>query len=89
MPNVEVADVSDPLPPTIFQYLKGEVGRHRMRFFDGHVKYVVHRYEEDQESVSKNEDQEKVAKKKAGLVNEVFACCFSTPYTRSRRSTNN
>ena len=47
MPNVEVADVSKLLPPSMFDHMKAEVGLQRIRFFDGEHKYgVVHRYEE-------------------------------------------
>jgi len=39
MPNVEVADVSGLLPPAMFEYLRAEVGRHRMRVFDGQIHH--------------------------------------------------
>ena len=74
LPDVEVADVSDLLPPVIFEHLRTEVGRHRMRVFDGQAKHaLVHRYEEDRE-LPRDEEQEKSAKVKAELLNEVFAC---------------
>jgi hypothetical protein len=74
LPDVEVADVSDLLPPAIFEHLRTEVGRHRMRVFDDRVKYaLVHRYEEHPEWPH-NEESEKSAKMKGALLNEVFAC---------------
>jgi hypothetical protein len=74
LPGVEVADVSGLLPPAMFEYLRVEVGRHRMRVFDGQVKYaLVHRYEEHPEWPH-NEEHERGAKMKAALLNEVFAC---------------
>lgn len=74
LPDIEVADVSDLLPPEMFEYLKAEVGRYRMRVFDGRVKYAfVHRYEEPPEWPH-NEEFEKMAKMKGALLNDVFAC---------------
>jgi hypothetical protein len=74
LPDVEVADVSDLLPAAMFEYLRAEVGRHRMRVFDGQVKHaLVHRYEEARE-LPRNEEEEKAAKVEAELLNEVFAC---------------
>jgi len=74
LPNVEVADVSNLLPPQMFEYLSTEVGRHRMRVFDGHVKHAfVHRYEDAPEWPG-NEEARKSAKIKGELLNEVFAC---------------
>jgi hypothetical protein len=37
LPEVELADVSDLLPPEMFEHLRVEVGRHLMRVFDGQV----------------------------------------------------
>lgn len=74
LPGVEVADVSDLLPPAMFEYLRAEVGRHRMYVFDGRVKYaLVHRYEEPPEW-PRSEESEKIAKMKDALLNQVFAC---------------
>ena len=74
LPSVEVADVSGLLPPSMFEYLRTEVGHHRMRFFDGLAKYaLVHRYEEDQRWPATPEAV-RAAKTKAELLNEVFAC---------------
>lgn len=45
-PGVEIADVSSLLPPSEFEYLQAEVGRHQLRYFTSTVKYgLVHRYE--------------------------------------------
>ena len=78
LPEVEVADVSNLLPSTMFDYLRGEAGGHRMRVFDGQVKFaLVHKYEETQEyprSEEEEKEQERSAKRQAGLLNEVFAC---------------
>jgi hypothetical protein len=74
LPNVEVADVSNLLPPSMFEYLRSEVGRQRMHVFDGTAKYaLVHRYEEDPRWPG-NEAAQAAAKKKAELLNQVFAC---------------
>lgn len=74
LPEVEVADVSGLLPPEMFEHLRTEVGRHRMRVFDGLLKYaLVHRYEEQLEW-PQNAQSEHDAKMKAALLNEVFAC---------------
>ena len=74
LPDIEVADVSDLLPPEMFEHLRAEVGGHRMRVFDGRVKHaLVHRYEEQPEW-PQNTQSEQDAKMKAALLNEVFAC---------------
>src|SRR5271156_3045180 len=74
LPGVEVADVSSLLPPSMFEHLRSEVGRHRMRVFDGTAKYAfVHQYEEDP-GWPATPAAETAAKKKAELLNEVFAC---------------
>ncbi len=74
MPNVEVADVSTMLPPSMFENLEAEVGRHQMRFFSGRTKHAfVHRYEEHPEAPTFQESA-KIAKKNDELLNEVFAC---------------
>ena len=74
LPGVEVADVSDLLPPVMFDHLRGDVGQHRMRVFDGHVKHaLVHRYEETPEWLH-DQESERNAKIKGELLNEVFAC---------------
>src|SRR6266568_5642717 len=66
-PGVEVADVSALLPPSEFEYMQAEVGRHQLRYFTSSIKYgLVHRYELpvlDDESASKN---------KTDLLNNVF-----------------
>jgi hypothetical protein len=47
MPNVEVADVSELLPPSMFNFLKAGVGSERMRFFESTLKHaLVHRYDD-------------------------------------------
>lgn len=66
-PGVEVADVSSLLPPSEFEYLKEEVGRHQLRYFTSTVKYgFVYQYDLpilDDESATKN---------KTELLNNVF-----------------
>jgi hypothetical protein len=72
--DVEVADVSSLLPPSMFEYLRFEVGQNRMHVFDGTTKYaLVHRYEEDPRWPG-NAEAQTAAKKKAEILNEVFAC---------------
>jgi hypothetical protein len=74
LPDIEVADVSALLPPSMFDLLRTEVGRHQMRVFDGTNKYaLVHRYEEEP-GWPGNAEAQKLAKKKAEVLNEVFAC---------------
>ncbi|MCU1244082.1 MAG: hypothetical protein JWO71_4808 [Candidatus Acidoferrum typicum] len=74
LPDIEVADVSDLLPPAMFEYLRAEVGGHRMRVFHGNVKHaLVHKYEEPEEW-RLDEQQKKEVKAKGELINEVFAC---------------
>jgi hypothetical protein len=74
LPDIEVADVSELLPAAMFGYLRAEVGRHRMRVFDGDVKFaLVHRYEEPEEW-QLDEQQKKEFKAKDEILNEVFAC---------------
>ncbi len=74
LPEVEVADVSVLLPPEMFEHLRAEVGRHRMRVFEGRFKCaLVHRYEEEPEWPQAARS-ERDAKMKAALLNEVFAC---------------
>jgi hypothetical protein len=74
LPDIEIADVSALLPPSLFEYLRTEVGRHRMRFFDSIAKYaIVHRYQEDPRWPATPEAV-KAAKTKAERLNEVFAC---------------
>jgi hypothetical protein len=74
LPGVEVADVSSLLPPAMFKFLGTEVGLHRMRIFDGQIKYaLVHRYQEPPEW-PRTAESEKDAKMKSSLLNEVFAC---------------
>lgn len=74
IPGIEIADVSELLPASMFEHLRPEVGRHRMRVFDDRTKYAfVHRYEETPEW-PRDELSEKIAKEKAALLNEVFAC---------------
>jgi hypothetical protein len=73
LPGVEVADVSNLLPPSMFEYLRPEVGRHRMRVFDGTKYALVHRYEDDPLWPATPAAQT-AAKNKAELLNEVFAC---------------
>jgi hypothetical protein len=86
MPAVEVADVSDLLPSSAFTHLVNEVGRHRMRFFEGKVKHAfVHRYEEHPEAPSW-EESAKAAKRNDELLNEVFACSRIVRPTRRQGS---
>lgn len=74
LPDVEVADVSQLLPPAMFVHLRAEVGHHRMRIFDDQIKHaLVHRYEEG-EAWPGDEQAQKTAKMNADLLNEVFAC---------------
>jgi hypothetical protein len=74
LPEVEVADVSDLLPPAMFDYLRPEVGRHRVRVFDGQAKYaLVHRYEEAP-GRAYHEEEKRIVADKAALLNDVFAC---------------
>jgi hypothetical protein len=85
-PGVEVADVSGLLPPSMFTHLVSEVGRHRMRFFDGTVKHAfVHRYEEYPEAAT-GEESVKMAKRNDELLNEVFACSRIVRPTRRHGS---
>lgn len=86
MPNVEVADVSALLPPSMFKHLEVEVGRHRMRFFESEVKHAfVHRYEEHPEA-STYEESIKIAKRNVELLNEVLACSRIVRPTRRHGS---
>jgi len=86
MPNVEVADVSDLLPPAAFAHLAAEVGRYRMRFFESQVKHAfVHRYEEHPEAPTWEESVES-AKRNDELLNEVFACSRIVRPTRRHGS---
>jgi hypothetical protein len=86
MQNVEVADVSELLPPSMFENLKAEVGRHKMRFFDGTVKHAfVHRYDEHPEAFTFQESS-KIAKRNDELLNEVFACSRIVRPTRRQGS---
>jgi hypothetical protein len=74
LPSLEVADVSSLLPPSMFEYLRSEVGAHRMSALDATAKYaLVYRYEEDSRWPATPAAQ-MAAKKKAELLNEVFAC---------------
>lgn len=85
-PEIEVADVSALLPPSMFTHLVSEVGRHRMRFFDGMVKHAfVHRYEEHPEGATW-EESVKMAKRNDELLNEVFACSRIVRPTRRQGS---
>jgi hypothetical protein len=73
-PGIEAADVSGLLPASMFDHLRSEVGRHRMRVFDGNAKHaLVHRYEEDPRWSATPAAQE-AANEKAKLLYEVFAC---------------
>lgn len=66
-PGVEVADVSSLLPPTEFEHLKAEVGRHQLRYFTSTVKYgLVHRYEKSYT------DETEESKNKKELLNNAF-----------------
>jgi hypothetical protein len=66
-PGVQVADVSALLPPSEFEYMQAEVGRHQLRYFTSSIKYgLVHRYEL---SVL---DDENANKNKTELLNNVF-----------------
>jgi hypothetical protein len=86
MQNVEVADVSQLLPPSMFEYMKSEVGRHRLRFFDGTVKHaLVHRYEDHPEADT-FEESERMAKRNENLINEIFACSRIVRPTRRHGS---
>lgn len=86
MQNVEVADVSQLLPPSMFEYMKSEVGRHRARFFDGTVKHaLVHRYEEHPEA-STFEESARMAKRNDNLLNEIFVCSRIVRPTRRHGS---
>jgi hypothetical protein len=86
MPAVEVADVSELLPPSMFKYLATEVGQHSMRFFDGSVKHAfVHRYEEHPKA-STWEESAKATKQNDELLNEVFACSRIVRPTRRQGS---
>jgi hypothetical protein len=86
MPNVEVADVSELLPPSMFEFLKADVGRYRMRFFEGTVKHAfVHRYEEQPEATTW-EESVNITKKNDELLNEVFACSRIVRPTRRHGS---
>jgi hypothetical protein len=86
MPNVEVADVSALLPSSMFENLRAEVGRHRMRFVDGTVKHAfVHRYEEHPEAPTFQESS-KISKRNDELLNEVFACSRIVRPTRRQGS---
>jgi hypothetical protein len=45
-PGVEVVDVSALLPPSEFEYMQSEVGRHQLRYFTSSIKYgLVQQYE--------------------------------------------
>lgn len=86
MPCVEVADVSDLLPPTMFEHLRAEVGRHRMQFSDGTVKHaLVHRYD-DPPVAATHEESERIGKRNDELLNEVFACSRIVRPTRRHGS---
>jgi hypothetical protein len=86
MPNVEVADVSELLPPSMFEYLKAEAGRQRMRFFERTVKHaLVHCYDEPRNGFTHN-DAERTAKRNDELLNEVFACSRIVRPTRREGS---
>jgi hypothetical protein len=86
LPAVEVADVSQLLPPSMFAPLATEVGRYRMRFFDGDVKHAfVHRYEEHPDA-SRLEECARLAKRNDELLNEVFACSRIVRPTRRHGS---
>lgn len=86
MPNVEVADVSDLLLPSMFEHLRTEVGRYRMRFFDGTVKHaLVHRYDDHPEAPTE-EENESISRRNAALLNEVFACSRLVRPTRRHGS---
>ena len=86
VPDVEVADVSDLLPPSMFEHLRTEVGRHRMRFFDGTVKHaLVHRYDEHPDAHNQ-EESERLSERNESLLNEVFACSRIVRPTRRHGS---
>jgi len=66
-PGVHAADVSSLLPPSEFDYMKLEVGRHQLRYFTATVKYgLVHRYE------LSDLDGDETTRNKKDLLNNVF-----------------
>jgi hypothetical protein len=70
----------------MFEHLKAEVGRNRMRFFDGTVKHAfVHRYKEQPDADTYEESLE-IAKRNDNLLNEVFACSRIVRPTRRQGS---
>jgi hypothetical protein len=72
--NVEVADVSELLPPSMFEHMKVEIGRQQMHFLDSTVKHaLVHRYCDPPEATT-YEVSTKLAKRNDELLNEVFGC---------------
>jgi len=86
MPNVEVADVSELLPPSMFEYMKVEVGLHRLRFFEGTVKYaLVHRYDDPPEAPT-YEESVRMGQRNDELINEVFVCSRIVRPTRRQGS---
>lgn len=67
-PGIKVADVSAMMPPSDFEYMEAEVGKHTMRFFNSPLKFgLVHRY-----TLPASSD-DVVVKERAGLLNNVFA----------------
>jgi hypothetical protein len=67
-PGVEVADVSSLMPPSDFEYMKEEVGRHQLHYFTANVKYgLVHRYG------LPTMDEDDASKNKSELLNNIFA----------------
>ena len=74
MPNVEIADVSELLPPSMFDYLRADAGLHRLRFFETRLKRaLVHRYDDPPDAPTYDEALG-IAKTNDELLNEVFAC---------------
>jgi hypothetical protein len=66
-PGLRVEDVSSLLPPSEFDYMKLEVGRHQLRYFTSTVKYgLVHRYE------MSDLDDDQTNRNKRDLLNNVF-----------------
>ena len=86
MPNIEVADVSELLPPSMFNFLKAGVGSERMRFFESTVKHaLVHRYDDHPEATA-YEESATIGKRNDELLNEVFGCSRIVRPTRRQGS---
>jgi hypothetical protein len=75
LPQIEIADVSVLLPPSLFAHMKDEVGRHRMYYLESTNKFALkHQYEVETPFGVTSIAPEHTETSSDSLMNLVYAC---------------